>query len=78
MRGELTIIITIELNKWQDKAKVAKVLEEKERSEPREPQPRDTLELPLKESPNQLSEDWPEEVESRESPHSSMMTQDTS
>ena len=57
MRGELTIIITIELNKWQDKAKVAKVLEEKERSEPREPLPRDTLELPLKESPNPLSED---------------------
>ena len=64
--------------KWQDKEKVAKVLEEKEKSEPRGPQPKDTPEPQLKESPNPLSEDSPEEVVSRESHHSSMMTPDTS
>ena len=58
--------------------KGGKGVEEKERSEPREPPQRDTPELPLKESPSPLSEDSPEEVVSRESHHSSMMTPDTS
>ncbi len=54
------------------------MLEEKEKSEPREPLPRDTQELQFKASPSQPSEDWPEEEVSRESHHSSMMTQDKS
>merc|ERR1712034_221286 len=44
--------------------------------------PRDTpenpRELPLKESPSQQSEDWQEEEESKESPHSSMTTPELS
>ena len=73
-----SIKILKNLSKWPDKEKEEKESEEKERSEPREPPKEDMPRLPLKESPNPLSEDSPEEVVSRESHHSSMMTHDKS
>ena len=68
----------LQLNKWPDKEKEEKVSEERVKSEPREPPLEDKPELQLKVSPSQQSEDSPEEVVSRESHHSSMMTQDKS
>ena len=53
-------------------------MEEKEKLEPREPTPKGTQELQLRESPSPPSEDWQEEEVSRESHHSSMMTPDKS
>jgi len=51
---------------------------EKAKSEPRELQPRGTQEPQLRASQNPPSEDWQEEVVSRESHLSSMMTPDKS
>ena len=53
-------------------------MEERVKSEPREPPLEDKPELQFKASPSQLLEDSPEEVVSRESHHLSMMTQDKS
>jgi hypothetical protein len=53
-------------------------LEERARSELREPPPEDKLELQSRASPSPPLEDSPEEVVSRESHHSSMMTLDKS
>jgi len=61
-----------------DTEKEEKVLEEKEKSEPKELPQEDNPELQLKVSLNQQSEDLPEEVVLKESHHSSMMTQDKS
>ena len=66
------------IQKWPDKEKEEKVLEEKVKSVLKEPLPEDKPELQLKVSLNQQSEDSPEEVVSRESHHSFMMIQDKS
>ena len=52
--------------------------EEREKWAPRELPPRDTPEPQLRASPSPQSEDSPEEVESRESHHSSMTIPDKS
>jgi len=69
----------INIEKCQEQEKEEKELEEKVKSEPREPLPtRDNQELQLKVSPSPPSEDSPEEEVSRESHHSSMMIPDKS